>query len=682
MRHVDAVRFVCIAGSLALGSTARGDDGGASRAKDAGSAKDDDVEEVHVRGQASAGGFESRAKLDDAPREITDAASLLEPLVGVHVRRLGADDGFATLSIRGSSSNEVAFYLAGVPLPAASDPTVDLSTLPLWPGAQVRVHRTFTPAALGPGSLGGTLEVDPPSPTGPQRTDVWMAGGSYGTLRARVGDISDLGGGARLATGLSASRSDGDFTFYNVAHNAPTNDPRAFIPDVNNDYAQASGLVSLFAPFRGGTVRATVMLQDREQGVSGNIYNPTPLARLRTDRELASVEIALPASRGVFGVQAWGVREGTTYSDACPTCLDPSLAVSNITSLGGAASYKARFGNVRLATKLDALGERFDPGAYVGPSPPTGATRGTLGAGADVEWQPTRAFTAAASARVDGWYDASDDPTLPTSFDGRPNVHTGIDTRLGIVDLALHSGYTARPANFVERFGSSGAIIPNPTLVPESAFTLDGGLRVAKRFGKHVSLEAEVDGFVQAARDLITFELEGARGIPKAYNVGSAKLEGVEAEVRFRAYGLELRVSYAGTHTENDDQCAPTCPPLPGRPENDLVADVSYALGPLRIRYGLDVLAGMTLDLPGTIQVPARALQQAGFVFDVPHLKGVRVTFDVRNLFDVRTAGYYQSFNGQTVPVPIGDVYYYPLPGRNVLLSVSWQPRYLAETRP
>src|SRR5437764_15329219 len=119
----------------------------------------DDVEEVHVRG-SQARGFESRAKLEDAPREITDAASLVEPLLGVHVRRLGADDGFATMSIRGSSSNQIAFYLAGVPLPAAADPTVDLATLPLWPGSQARVYRTFTPAALGSASLGGTMVID------------------------------------------------------------------------------------------------------------------------------------------------------------------------------------------------------------------------------------------------------------------------------------------------------------------------------------------------------------------------------------------------------------------------------------------------------------------------------------------------------------------------------------------
>jgi outer membrane cobalamin receptor len=68
---------------------------------------DDETDEVRVRG-SQASGFTSRAKLDDAPREVTDAASLVEPLPGVHVRRLGADDSFTTLSIRGASSSQVA----------------------------------------------------------------------------------------------------------------------------------------------------------------------------------------------------------------------------------------------------------------------------------------------------------------------------------------------------------------------------------------------------------------------------------------------------------------------------------------------------------------------------------------------------------------------------------------------
>jgi iron complex outermembrane receptor protein len=632
----------------------------------------DDVEEVHVRG-SQARGFESRAKVDDAPREITDAASLVEPLLGVHVRRLGADDGFATMSIRGSSSNQVAFYLAGVPLPAAGDPTVDLASLPLWPGSQARVHRTFTPASLGPSSLGGTLVIDPPRATDPPRCETWMAGGSFGSLRMRVSEIADAGHGVRIASGLSASRTDGDFSYYDVNHNAPILDPRAFVPRVNNDSAQASGLVSVTAPLKNDvTLRATTMLQAREQGLPGSIYAPTPLQRLRFDRELVTVELGVPAARGVVGAQAWAVRQGTDFRDPAGLVdLTASEQETTIFSAGGNVSYKARFGKFRIATKLDARGERYEPGTFVGPVTltPTGATRTGAGLGVDGEYVASRAVTVAASARIDGWYDASDSASSSGAFDARPNANVGVELGSGAIRFAAHGGYTSRPANFVERFGAPGGFRPNANLKPESAATIDAGVRASKRFGK-LRLEGELALFAQDAQDLITFINVGANSIPQAQNVSSAIIAGVEAELIARFYGLELRASYTGLYTENDDY--KSHPPLPYRPAHDLVVDLSYQLGPFRLRYGLDGLFDMWTDAFGTVEVPSRVLHSAGLRLDVPKLRRVRVAFDVRNLFDLRTADYPQQFLGTSVPLPIGDVYSYPLPGRSFLLSVSW----------
>ena len=630
---------------------------------------DDDIEDVHVRG-SQARGFDSRAKVEDAPREITDAASLVEPLLGVHVRRLGADDGFATMSVRGSSSNQVSFYLAGVPLPAAGDPTVDLASLPIWPGSQARVHRTFTPAALGPSSLGGTLVIDPPRATDPTRCETWMAGGSFGSLRMRISEIADTGNDVRVAAALSASRTTGDFSYYDLKHNPPLSDPRVFVPRLNNDSAQANGLVSIVAPLRNGsTLRATTMLQARDQGLPGSIYAPTPFQRLRFDRELATVELGVPLSRGVFGAQAWAVRQGTDYRD--PAGLVDLSAIeqqTTIFSAGGNVSYKARFGKLQIASKLDARGERYEPGTYIGPTPPVGATRTSVGLGADAEYVASRAVTIAASARIDGWYDASDSAT-PGSFDARPNANAGVEIGSGAVRFAAHAGYTSRPANFVERFGAPGGFRPNADLQPESAETIDAGVRVAKRFGK-LRLEGELALFAQDAQELITFVLVGANFVPQAQNVSAALIGGVEAELRARFRGLDLRASYTGLYTENDDY--KTHPPLPYRPAHDVVVDLSYQLGPFRLRYGLDALFGMWADAFGTVEVPGRVLHSAGLRLDVPKLRRVRVAFDVRNLFDLRTADYPQQLLGTTVKQPIGDIYYFPLPGRSVLLSVSW----------
>src|SRR5262245_22743071 len=292
--------------SLALGGRARGDDGPAHA--DAPGASD----EVLVRGSQAAG-FVSRAGVDDSPREITDAASLIEPLPGVHVRRLGADDAFATLSIRGTSSTEVAIYLAGVPLTGGADPTLDLATLPLWPGARARVYRSFAPAAIGPASLGGVLVLEPPGAQTAERTEAWAAAGAFGSRRIRVGDVRGVGGGARIVSALSASRSDDDFSYFE-----PPNGP--FRTRENAGHAAVNGLLGWYLPVDFGTsapghLSVLMLAQARRQELPGTIYFPTPRQRLGSDRELTSIELSRPTARGAWIGRVWGRHDGLRVSD-------------------------------------------------------------------------------------------------------------------------------------------------------------------------------------------------------------------------------------------------------------------------------------------------------------------------------------------------------------------------------
>ena len=93
--------------------------------------------DVTVRG-STAPAFVSRVSSDDRAREPVDAASIIAELPSVHVRRLGADGAQSTLSIRGSASTQVGVFLAGIPLTSGADPSLDVSALPLWPGASFR----------------------------------------------------------------------------------------------------------------------------------------------------------------------------------------------------------------------------------------------------------------------------------------------------------------------------------------------------------------------------------------------------------------------------------------------------------------------------------------------------------------------------------------------------------------
>ncbi|MGH7269131.1 MAG: TonB-dependent receptor, partial [Polyangiaceae bacterium] len=364
-------------------------------------------DEVLVRGD-SAGNFASRADERDSPRELTDAASLIEPLPGAYVRRFGGDDSFATLSIRGSSSNQVAVVLAGVPLTGGADPTLDLATLPLWPGAVATVHRSFAPAVLGPGSLGGTLVMAAPGSAAPLATDAWAAVGSFGEARLRVGDVSDLGGGARIATAVSASRADDNFSYFNPLLSGPGAD--VFTSQENAGHADANGLASLALPVRWsktneGALTVTTLAQARRQELPGTVYAPTPFASLASDRELESLELTGQEGAGAWIARAWGRRDGLHLSDAPGSAaLGPTSADQTIVALGGSAGWRGRAArSMTIDARLDASSERFAPGTYVGSTSPPGARRASMGAALDTEWRPAARVTLSGSGRLDGW---------------------------------------------------------------------------------------------------------------------------------------------------------------------------------------------------------------------------------------------------------------------------------------
>lgn len=646
-----------------------------------------DEDEVVVRGR-DAGGFVSRATIEDAPREITDAASLIEPLPGVHVRRLGADDSFATLSIRGTSSTQVAVYLAGVPLTGGADPTLDLATLPLWPGARARVFRSFAPAALGRGSLGGSLVIDTPSPRAPARTEVWAAGGAFGARRLRIGDVRGDENGIRVATGVSASRSDDDFSY--VDRQASIARGReVYVDRENAGHAAASGLVSVAIPVRlhgrsedgsasTGALTVTTLLQARRQQLPGTATLPTPDQRLDSNRIVSALELTLPAGAGAFGVRGWARREGLAIRDTVASAkgLSPTATDDAILAAGTSIGWKGRAAApLTVEARLDGSGERFAPGTWVGALQPAGARRSNVGAAFDGALALSRVTTLAASSRADAWFDSADDGTSAQEF--RPTGNLGIESALGPVSVASHAGLVARPPSFVERYGNRGTFIGDPALRPESAATIDAGLKIARKLGR-LRLAFEGSVFGTWAEDLIVFVPQGAYGRAKAKNIGSARLLGTEAELRASAYGFELRLSHTALSTRNLGDCrfvAGTCerPPLPGRPEHDFVGDLSFTTGPVRVRYGVDVVTGISADNTGSFayRVPDRVLHSAGARLAIPGVPGLSVALDVRNLFDLRVAEYPGVLGGKD-PYPIGDFFDYPIPGRRILLSARW----------
>lgn len=620
--------------------------------------------EVTVRG-ASAGGFVARTSTDTAPREPIDAASLLDELPGVHIRRLGAEGAFASISVRGSSPAQVGVVLGGVPLTSAADPAFDVGSLPLWPGAAFRVYRGFAPAALGTtGYLGGVLAIEPPSPAIGERTETWAAAGSFGALKLRLGDLRRVGS-VELGSGVFASRSDGDFPYVlqRLLGAGPVGEVRR-----SNGGQLAVGAIERVAVSRPwGSVAALLLADARRIGVAGTERAQTRFAALATTRLVGGIDASVrTGAAGALGFTGWARRETSSLADPKGE-LDTTHASttrSAVEAAGTSLGWRGRpHASLTLGLVLDGRGERFVPLSTEGLQVSTPASRLAAGAGVDLTWRPTARLTAGASARIDARRDdaagfLTSGGTGPhVAGDVAPTGHAGASYRLAdAAIISAHAGALQRPPGFQELYGNGASLLANPALRPERAFSADLGVAGDAEIGR-VTFGYELVGFVSAAHDLIVFAPFGYATF-RAANLDRALLGGAELTASLAARGARLQLSYTLLLTEDQADGRP----LPGKPRHDLAYDASYRFGPVRARYGVDLVTGTFVD--GRTELPPRIFHGAGLALDVPGVEGLRLGIDVANLFDQRVLFVPSPLLGMPVIYPVSDFLGYPLPGR------------------
>ncbi|MDI1482352.1 TonB-dependent receptor [Polyangium sp. y55x31] len=641
--------------------------------------------DVTVRG-STAPAFVTRASVDERAREPIDAASLLAELPSVHVRRLGADGAQSTLSIRGSASTQVGVLLAGIPLTSGADPSLDVGSLPLWPGASFRVYRGFAPASLGAtGYLGGVLVIDPPTPLAGARTEWQLLAGSFGALKVRAGDARKIGD-VTIGLGVFGARSDGNFP-YEIT-NARTN--KLDTLERTNAGAVSAGAIGRVALERSwGTIGATFLGDARRVGLPGSATFPTLLPRLETDRLVLGVDATVrDVARGSLRVQAWGRREGATFSDPNGE-IDPTRvavdARQSILAAGGSLGYRAAFPRLArssLGVFLDLRGESLAPPETSSVLAGVTASRLAGGLGVELEARPVDALRLFATARLDARRDrATDIPaslsptgdTNPTASDLVPSGHVGASYRFAdAAILSAHAGFLRRFPSFVELYGDRGSLLGDPRLRVEGALAADVGVHGDLATGR-VAFHYELVGFVTSARDLIVF-LPLGRSTFRAGNVDAARIAGAEVSASLTSTHLATTLSYTLMHTENlGEDPLSRGRPLPGRPLHDLSYDAAYRFGPVRLRYGIDAVAGTTVDTAGTILVPPRLFHSAGASLDVPRSSSLRIGVEVQNLFDVRTLRVPSPLSRTSVAVPVSDFLGFPLPGRTVWVTLKFR---------
>ncbi len=606
-----------------------------------------------------------------------DLGELLERTVGVQVRSFGGLGDLSTISIRGSTAEQVEIFLDGIPLNRAIGGGVDLSTLPLDNIERIEVYRGTAPAGLALANTGGAVELTSTPAYGENETSASLGGGSFGTLdldtslRRSLGDLHVyLGGGY--------ARSDGDFDFRDD-HGTPKNpNDDATVARRNNDFQDVAFLAKADADLPADLTAALV--DDffwKDEGVPGIGSNQSSTARLATLRNLTHLQVRAHdwadghldlEHRFELGVgdEAFEDRKGQIGIGA-----QDSHNTTNSYASVSQATYRP-IDPLALTLLGDLRREDFEPeddllDPHRGPT----STRDSGRMAADAETRlfderlvidPALRFAYIADDRhpfgpfVTGGPTHSIDRRVTWKVGGRGYLTDWLEAR-GNVSTSF------RPPSFTELFGDRGSVIGNPNLDPERGLNWDAGLAVtpADLYGiRAVRLEAIY--FAADVDDRILF-IQNSQRTAVAQNIAHSRDHGVEltAAAAFPA-GFHATANATLQRTE-DLSPSPSRHgnDLPGQPRSDVVGRVEWRDAPVTLFNEVEYLGPNFLDPANLQQVSDRFLVAAGAKLRV----GGQLTFTVegRNLADDR----------------VSDVIGYPLPGRSFFGSVEWR---LSEEEP
>jgi len=594
---------------------------------------------------------------------------ILEQAAGVSIRRQGGLGSFSTISIRGSTAEQVQVYLDGVPLNQATGGGVDLGDLPVGGIESIEIYRGAVPARFGGNSIGGVVHLRSRRADGQTSARAHVAGGSFGTRRAGASASGTVGVWQLLAL-AETEGSDNDFRFWDDNGTEYNRRDDEWAERANADFQSVRGLAKVRRPWLGSTVQVHTALDVNHRGIPG-IGNYQSLdTRFDTWRHTTEVEaFGTVGALGAAGYRLSGYHliQSEEFTDLNDEVGAGTQHDRNRThSLGGRGELNALVPGAGLVTLFAGWRrERFDPENLLeGASLLMDSRRVGYRGGVEVG-VPLRGdrLTLSAGGQAEALHDRFRDQEIVAAQDtSRDNSETLWGYRLGLrlrltesLTLQGHRGRYQRAPNFYELFGDRGAVAGNVDLDSETGRNWDTGIIYRPASAGPVE-QAEVAWYDNRTDDLIRF-IQNSQRVSRPQNMGRTRTRGLEMRAQVRPLErLRLAGNYVYQLPENRSPYAyERGNDLPNAPRHRLNLRTSTRLGRVSLYHELSRESRHYLDRANLRPIPRRTVHGLGGSLALG--SGVRLSWEVRNLTDNQVA----------------DLWGYPLPGRAAFASLHYQ---------
>ncbi len=477
---------------------------------------------------------------DIAMTNANSVADALRPVAGAFVKSYGSEASIKTVSVRGSSAEQVLVLWDGVRLNSPLAGGYDLSLIPLTAVERVEFVRSGLSSLYGADAAGGVVNIITRAPRGGSRPQARLETG-IGALGGRQVQLTTSYEVGLTGVVLTANRSssDGDFHYRTTD---PVTGRTRMATRINNavDMRELFGKATV-QPSAGTRFTLSGEWSKAERGAPGSLTFPSPRAR-QTD-ESRRLHLGMETMvGGLLHLQATGFRTqlATRYVD--PNPLWPSDADNTGIGSGGTVQGDLPLGrNHLLSVGASYLHEQA-----------RGTSLGThhrdsfaLFVQSDASWKrlfgrPDLQLNMLPALRVD-------------HYDGFGTVSS---PKMGLILTHLHHGHLALRANVGSSFRAPTF---NDLYWPEDAFTV-GNLHlrpertneaeVGCTFSKPLlgRLYGEANWYRRWARDLIVWGMEPSTFKWSPANVSRARITGQELKLGWEGANRRALVELTYSH--------------------------------------------------------------------------------------------------------------------------------------
>ena len=460
---------------------------------------------------------------------------LLKRVPGLHIVEARGRGAYTVASVRGSTSSQVSVFVDGTMMNLASEPAVDLTTIPVDNVERIEVYRGYIPARFAGASMGGVINIITKKPV-KQEGEVSVGAGSYGKLQTNLSYSQKLGDG-KLMLGANFERSDGDFDYHNdngtmapaddytaTRHNNGYENKDFLLKWHNKDWQLRASYKDNFRemprPAAGADdprVPKTLLsgTQDTEQTVfsagrrfkSGNLDWGIKLDYLDQHKEYDN-----PLAPGVIG--GGGERHNEYDTERAGIALDGALPIGERHLLEFLGDYSNE--------KMDVTGDVLSAIQSQIDKPISFFRREAY----NLQLQDTITLDRTGSL----WFT----PMLRYNYmdgDGSESWGAALTKKFNENwTVKATGGSYNRAPNLYEKYGDGAVIRPNAGLKWEEGKQWDFGISYTGKV-KEADLYAELTYFGRTSDNLIEFFMLSPR-YGKYYNVGKAEVNGVEFETQ------------------------------------------------------------------------------------------------------------------------------------------------------